>query len=250
MTVHLPIRQKPSQRSEYSASGYTEHFIVPLIKQNIEEVFQKYLSPVYSNARVLDAGCGRQPFRKMLESAGYSYKALDAQQNLDETVDIVLPVDHRDIVRTIPSNEFDLIFCTEVMEHVAEWDQAFLNFHHLLAPGGKLFITCPHFYHLHEEPHDFWRPTSHALKYFGDKYGFNTVYLKQAGDAWDVLGTLLGSFSIRPKTGQLHVRIIHIITAGVRRIAFWLLRKGFLQKYLVVGGYIYHCNIALFIKET
>jgi SAM-dependent methyltransferase len=249
MTVMTPIdRQKPNQRSEYSVYGYTEHFAVPLIKRSIENALKNDLQPSHANAKVLDAGCGRQPCRQILEAAGYTYTALDAQQNLDGTVDVVLPVDHKYVLQALTPASFDLIFCTEVMEHVAEWDQAFSNFSQLLTPGGKLFITCPHFYNLHEEPYDFWRPTTYALKYFGEKHGLDSIYVQQSGDAWDVLGTLLGSFPIRSKNQSPYTKMIHFVVASTRRIVFWLLLKGFIQKHLRVEGSIYHSNVAVFKK--
>jgi len=77
------------------------------------------------------------------------------------------------------------------MEHVADWDKAFKNLALLMERGGRVLITCPQFYRLHEEPYDFWRPTLHALRYFGGRAGFRTVHDVAAGGAWDVLGTLL-----------------------------------------------------------
>ena len=53
-------------------------------------------------------------------------------------------------------------------------------------------MTCPMFYPLHEEPYDFWRPTLHALDYFARRAGLRVVERQGAGDAWDILGTLLG----------------------------------------------------------
>jgi 2-polyprenyl-3-methyl-5-hydroxy-6-metoxy-1,4-benzoquinol methylase len=248
-TMTKPERRQINQRAEYVASGYPEQFAVPLIKSNIEDAFQNHFQPTHPGARVLDAGCGRQPCRQWLESAGYTYTAIDAQQNLDGTVDVVLPIDHKDVLGALAPGSFDLIFCTEVMEHVAEWDQAFHNFSQLLAPGGKLFITCPHFYNLHEVPYDFWRPTPYALEHFAAKHGLNTVYIRQSGDAWDVLGTLLGSFAIRSRNQLPHTKVIHFVVATFRRVVFWLLRKGLIQKFLRVEGGIYHSNAALFRKE-
>jgi hypothetical protein len=36
------------------------------------------------------------------------------------------------------------------MEHVADWDAAFKNFNLLLKDGGKLLLTAPFFFRLHE----------------------------------------------------------------------------------------------------
>ena len=37
--------------------------------------------PVPPDGRVLDVGCGRQPFRLTIEALGYSYTGVDVEQN-------------------------------------------------------------------------------------------------------------------------------------------------------------------------
>ena len=126
-------------------------------------------------------------FRKDLEALGYSYIGIDVQQNPEKSVDVICQIDKPLSAEMTNLGEFNFILCTEVLEHVAEWELAFGNFYKLLAPGGRLFITCPHFYQLHEEPYDFWRPTNHTLNYFGNKFKLRNIYQVNAGDAWDVL---------------------------------------------------------------
>ncbi len=38
---------------------------------------------------------------------------------------------------------FDLVICTEVLEHVADWPAAWANLSRLVAPGGVLIVTAP-----------------------------------------------------------------------------------------------------------
>lgn len=54
-------------------------------------------------------------------------------------------------------------------------------------------MTVPFLFRLHEEPHDFWRPTPHALKVFAEKYGFQVIELRKMGTMNDVIGTVLGT---------------------------------------------------------
>ena len=241
-------RAKLIERTNYKPSAPCEEFIVPLLRKHIEHVLSNYGKPSKLNAIVLDVGCGSQPFRKELEKLGYTYKSIDAQQNLEETVDTVWEID-----KPLPNDllsfaSFDFIFCTEVMEHVADWNIAFENFAQLLAPGGKLFITCPHFYILHEEPYDFWRPTPYALKYFGDKYEFQILHQVNAGDAWDVIGTAIASSYTIPASKRISDRIISKIVSIFHNFIYQVIASRLLQSTINLHSSLYLSNIVVFQK--
>jgi len=49
-----------------------------------------------------------------------------------------------DITRTeLPEASFDLILCTEVLEHIADWRAALTSMAKLLTPGGTLVLSTP-----------------------------------------------------------------------------------------------------------
>src|SRR5207247_641957 len=148
----------------YVPAGPIEQFIVPLLRQRIEAAFQTDLPP--APRTVLDVGCGRQPFRHLLEGPGSRYVGMDVTQTPEGSVDIIAAIDAPLPLVTTALAPFDFILCTEVLEHVADWTTAFANFAALLRPRGRLLLTCPHFYLLHEEPYDFWRPTLHAIAHY------------------------------------------------------------------------------------
>ncbi len=236
------------QKGSYEPAGLSEEFIVRLLRRHIEEILSTYAKPTSLNPQVLDVGCGLQPFRKDLEALGYTYRSIDAEQNLEGTVDVVCEIDRLLPPDVTSYGTFEFILCTEVMEHVADWNMAFSNFAKFLAPGGRLLITCPHFYQLHEEPYDFWRPTPYALSYFGDRFGLKILHQVNAGDAWDVLGTLLGSVYSLPASHSLGDRILNKVVSLCSQFLFQVLMKRRLQSSVHLHGKFYLSNIVIFEK--
>ena len=55
-----------------------------------------------------------------------------------------LRIIHDDITHTkLSAERFDLILCTEVIEHIADSKKALANLHDLLKPGGTLVLSTP-----------------------------------------------------------------------------------------------------------
>src|SRR5262249_46534647 len=160
---------------------------------------------------------GRQPFRKQIESRGFHYSGLDVNQNPEGTVDFVCAIDEALPSSLLKLSPFDVICCFEVMEHVANWYVAFANFTILMGTGSKLVLTAPHFFYLHEEPYDFWRPTIHAFDYFGKKHGLKSVELKKGGGTWDVLSLIISTSQVYSKKRTFANRVkAFAIRTGLR----------------------------------
>lgn len=248
---YLNPRPEVSEKAIYEPAGPVEEFMVPLLKEQIEKLLSTYLFTKGNSAIALDVGCGRQPFREYLEGLGYSYLGLDVQQNQEGSVDLVCEIDKPLSQEILQYKKIDLIFCTEVMEHVADWQTTFRNFHDLLVSDGYLLITCPQFYMLHEEPYDFWRPTIYAFQYFANQFKFKIVYQVSAGDAWDILGTLIANLSPRPAQSSLKARVASRLTRYAQQWLMHLLLHRKIQKFVhlhQIFGNFYLSNIILLKK--
>jgi hypothetical protein len=108
------------RRNDYATAAPQDQFIVSLLKYHIQQALSNYAKPTNSEARALDVGCGSQPFRSDLEALHYSYTSLDAEQNSEDSVDIICLIDQPLLPETLKDKQFDFILCTEVMEHVAK----------------------------------------------------------------------------------------------------------------------------------
>lgn len=243
-------RKSYVQRPGYMPASPHEAFIVPLLKREIDGLLSGLGAPRPGESRALDVGCGRQPFRPALEELGYRYLSTDVEQNPEGTTDFICEIDRTLPAGLVDGEGFDLIFCTEVLEHVADWDATFANFAKILNPGGKVLLTCPHFYMLHLEPHDFWRPTPHAFRFFADRHGFRVGQSKTAGDAWDILGTVLASTYSQPKSPTLWSRLVSRCYWTVHRALLKSLMDGSLRRNVTIESRftLYQSNIVLLEK--
>jgi len=243
------IRPHLIEKSKYAPGCPQETFIVPLLKEKIEAALAKHATQARPEERVLDVGCGGQPFRKELEVYGYIYKGMDVTQSPEGKVDFVCSIDEPLPDKLIKGGTFHFILCTEVMEHVADWDVAFRNLYSLIAPEGKILMTCPHFYQLHEEPYDFWRPTLHALRYFAGRHDLEILYQEAAGDAWDVIGTVLANCYPIPLSNRLKDRIRSRAVSTACKWLFKLLSRHWLQRMAKMGGPLYLSNVVILTRK-
>ena len=238
------------RRTTYASPARAEAFIVPIVRDSIAAMLAKYASEPMGNAMVLDVGCGEQPLRADLEAIGYRYVSLDVVQNQSGTVDYVAPIDG-ELPRSIfdPAAAYDLVMCTEVLEHVADWQTAFMNMAALTTPGGVLLITCPHFYMLHEEPHDYWRPTLYAINHYSNIAGFEVIEENTVGSAWDILGTLVATIAPAPVHNSFVARILSQGVRLLQGVTRRILLSGWLQARVALKSKYYVTNVAVLRRK-
>lgn len=72
----------------------------------------------------------------------------------------------------IADNSYDVIVCTQVLEHVPNPFRAAAELQRILKPGGRLLLTVPAAYPYHAVPRDYWRFTRDSLQLlFGEHFG-------------------------------------------------------------------------------
>lgn len=118
----------------------------------------RQVSQLPAGARVLDVGAGSCPYRPFFDHC--SYKSQDAkmlkseQLNLGAYGQIDYICDATDI--PVPDASFDVVLCTEVLEHCPEPIRVINEIARILRPGGKLILTAPLGSGIHQEPYHFY----------------------------------------------------------------------------------------------
>jgi SAM-dependent methyltransferase len=108
-----------------------------------------------AGSRVLDVGAGVGQYRPLF--AACDYRAHDFGQE-PLTVGHYTPLDYESDVLSIPVPDasFDVVLCTEVLEHVPEPIKAVQEMARILRPGGLMLLTAPLGCLLHQEPYIFY----------------------------------------------------------------------------------------------
>jgi SAM-dependent methyltransferase len=65
-----------------------------------------------------------------------------------------------------------------VIEHLERPQEAIIEMYRIVKPGGHIILTCPLFWHIHEEPRDFFRYTKYGIGYMFEKVGFKIVEIR------------------------------------------------------------------------
>ncbi len=125
--------------------------------------------------KVLDIGAGTCPYRASFAHCDYKahdFKKYDGPKlgNTTEYGEIDYESDIADI--PVPGASFDVVLCTEVLEHVPQPEEALREMARILKPGGRVLLTAPLGSGLHQLPYHYYGGfTPEWYKHFMPKFG-------------------------------------------------------------------------------
>lgn len=199
---------------------------------------------VKSGARVLDAGAGQCRYRNLFDHT--QYKAQDFAQYggsatgpLQETwnygtLDYVCDI--TDI--PVPDASFDVVLCTEVLEHVPDPIATVRELARVVAPQGSLLLTVPLGSGVHQEPYHFFGGFSpYFFHHHLEQLGLEIVEIKPLGGLLKhVAQELNRAGRVLNKDEEINESVHHIIDEWLPYKLSLLDDKYFVEQFTV--GYL------------
>jgi SAM-dependent methyltransferase len=124
------------------------------LEPSLRNITHLILKHARRGGRALDVGCGTGRVAFRLADHGYRVDGIDIEPR---AIDLATRIqesrsprrcvfrvgDYRDPGEVVP-NHYDLVVCSEVLEHVSEYRAIIGNMYRALKPGGRLIVTVPY----------------------------------------------------------------------------------------------------------
>jgi SAM-dependent methyltransferase len=151
----------------------------------------------YSHGRLLDVGCGKKPYEPIFAPFVNEYVGIEYGDTFGLTHDA--SQNAPDFIydgRTLPfaDGSFDTVVSFSVLEHTPEPGRLFAEMARVLRPRGTMIQHVPFSFRLHEEPHDYYRFTAHALRALSAENGLAVRAIRAQGSLWSVLAHKIVTF--------------------------------------------------------
>lgn len=173
---------------------YPDWLVVEPLSRCMERFLEKFASGVF-----LDAGCGAGPFRDTVQPYVKTYIGLDMHEG--DGIDLVSSVTQVPLA----NESVDTVLCSQVLEHVFDYQKGFSEIARVLRRGGHAIISVPQYGAEHEVPNDFFRFTSFALRRLAMIHGFDVVAEERQGGPFAIAGwainTALGDHVLPKRRG-------------------------------------------------
>jgi SAM-dependent methyltransferase len=147
--------------------------------------------------RLLDVGCGIKPYEPFFAGAVAEYVGVDVANpaaELEGTVEAI----------PVPDESFELVLCTQTLEHAEDPGEAVRELRRVVAPGGRVLASTHGVQVYHPNPDDYWRWTHAGLeRLFRENAFWSAVTVTPGSGTTACIGMLVSTYiSLLAKRGR------------------------------------------------
>lgn len=176
------------------------------------------------NGDLLDAGCGKMPYREFLKlnSNILTYTGLDIQGAFVYSDKVKPDIFWDGAQMPISDGVYNTVIATEVLEHCPDPLAYLKEVYRVLKPGGVFFFTVPFVWPLHEVPNDAYRYTPFTLDRMFNQVGFKEISIKSLGGFNASLAIMIGLWVNRHLRPSWKKRMLQRLSLPAIK---WLLKR-------------------------
>ena len=104
------------------------------------------------------------------------------------------------------NKKYDVVILAEVLEHTHSPQNAINNIYSALKNGGKLIITVPFIFPIHDKPYDYFRFTRYGLELLLEK--FNSIMITEKNNWGEAITVLFVRHVIEKHIGRYFLVIV------------------------------------------
>ena len=177
----------------------------------------------YASGVLVDIGCGIKPYAELTKGVVAQHIGVDHPETKHEASNIDIFATCYET--TLPDASADTVLCTFVLEHLERPQEAVREMHRILKPDGHLILGAPLFWHLHEEPRDFYRYTKYGLAHLFAAAGFEVVEIQPLSGFIVTFSQEL-CFFLEGYAGRWLKYPLHAVQFILQRVAYQIHRLG------------------------
>lgn len=201
-------------------------------RQGLYEFLEPQFSKIRAGEKVLTIGSGgsiNELLRKYGQQNDFQITSFDIDEDRDP--DIVGDLHTYDF----GENVFDTIVLSEVLEHLHSPHIGIQNIYKTLKPGGRLILTTPFIFPIHDQPYDYYRYTKYGLKHL--LADFEDVKINERNSAPESIDVLWMRFSKLQSKGTFLLKRIIIFTVYYLKRPLTLLLMRYIDTDIMTTGY-------------
>lgn len=192
----------------------------------VDEFYERNIRMFPKSTNVLDIGGKKIRKRGQFDIGKHLVKVKYA--NIDPSTNPDYLCDGSNI--PVKNNSFDLVICSELLEHVREPTLILKEAYRILKLGGVLLICVPFLFRIHSDPYDFGRYTDYYWRTVLKEIGFTRITIEKQGLYYSVLMDMLKLYTREKQKekkpwSKILNWILKIVIAFGERIALGLEKR-------------------------